>query len=232
MRDVTELISIATATAQPGRLDDLVRELRARVGPTRAQPGNLEFTLYREADAPDTIVAYERWATRADWEHHLKGEHVTSLMEAFKNILAAPPLIRVLTPVTEQAAASASPASVVRAYLDAWQDRDFPAMRRLVADGLRFAGPIDTFDQADAHHAAVKTLSGSVDRIEVDHLWSDGADVLAWYTLHTTVAEPAPVAEWYRVTGGRITAITVVFDARPFAAMPPAAAGAAQPGTS
>jgi quinol monooxygenase YgiN len=232
MPDMTELISIATATAHPGRRDDLVRELAARVEPTRAQPGSLEFALYREADAPDTIVAYERWATRADWEHHLQGEHVTSLMEAFKSILAAPPQIRVLTPVAEQAAASASPASVVRAYLDAWQDRDFPAMRRLVADSLRFAGPIDTFDQADAHHAAVKALSGSVDRIEVDHLWSDGADVLAWYTLHTTVAEPAPVAEWYRVAGGQITAITVVFDARPFAAVPPAAAGAAQPGTS
>ena len=62
---MTELISIATATAHPGGLDDLVRELRARIEPTRAQPGNLEFTLYREADAPDTIVAYERWATRA-----------------------------------------------------------------------------------------------------------------------------------------------------------------------
>ena len=158
---MTELISIATATAHPGRLDDLVRELRARVEPTRAQPGNLEFALYREADAPDTIVAYERWATRADWEHHLKGEHVTSLMEAFTTILAAPPQIRVLTPVADPAATAVSPASVVRAYLGAWQDRDFPAMRRLVADGLRFAGPIDTFDEADAHHAAIKALSGS-----------------------------------------------------------------------
>jgi quinol monooxygenase YgiN len=232
MPDMTELISIATATAHPGRLDDLVRELRARVEPTRAQPGNLEFTLYREADAPDTIVAYERWATRADWEHHLKGEHVTSLMEAFTTILAVPPQIRVLTPVADPAAAAASPASVVRAYLGAWQDRDFPAMRRLVADGLRFAGPIDTFDEADAHHAAIKALSGSVDRIEIDHLWSDGPDVLAWYTLHTAIAGPAPVAEWYHVDGGQITAITVVFDARPFAAMMPAASGPEQPGAS
>jgi hypothetical protein len=33
---VTELISIATATAHPGRADDLARELRARIEPTRA----------------------------------------------------------------------------------------------------------------------------------------------------------------------------------------------------
>ena len=216
---MTELISIATATAHPGRLDHLVRELRARIGPTRAQPGNLEFSLYREADAPDTIVAYERWATRADWERHLQGEHVTSLMAAFETILAAPPQIRVLNPVVDQAAASTSPASVVRAYLGAWQIRDFPAMRGMVADNLRFTGPIDTFDRADAHHAAIKALTDLVDHIDIDRLWSDGPEVLAWYTLHTTIAKPAPVAEWYRVNDGRITAITVVFDARPFTAL-------------
>jgi len=221
---VTELISIATATARPDRAADLVRELRARTGPTRAQPGNLEFTLCQQADAPATIVACERWASRADWEHHLQGEHVTSLMTAFETILAEPPQISVLTPLPDQPA----PAAVVRAYLGAWQNRDFPAMRRLVADDLRFAGPIDTFDHADAHHAAIKALSGSVDRIEIGHLWSDGPDVLAWYTLRTTIAKPAPVAEWYRVTGEHITAITVVFDARPFAALMPTPASTPQ----
>jgi quinol monooxygenase YgiN len=213
---VTELISIATATAHPGRVDDLARELRARIGPTRAQSGNLEFSLYREVDAPDTIVACERWATRADWERHLQGEHVTSLMAAFETILAAPPQIRVLTPLPDQP--GTAPAAVVRAYLGAWQDRDFPAMRRLVADDLRFTGPIDTFDRADPHHAAIKALTGMVDHVDVGRLWSDGPDVLAWYTLHTTIAKPAPVAEWYQVNDGRITAITVVFDARPFVA--------------
>lgn len=217
---MTELISLATATARPEQVDNLVRELQARTGPTRAQPGNLEFTLYREVDDPATIIAYERWATRADWEHHLQGDHVTSLMTVFGTIVATPPQIRVLTPLPDQPTA---PAAVVRAYLDAWQDRDFPAMRRLVADDLRFTGPIDTFDQADPHHDAIKDLSNQVDQVRIDRLWSDGPDVLAWYTLHTSVAKPAPVAEWYQVSGGRITAIKVVFDARPFTALPPAA---------
>jgi quinol monooxygenase YgiN len=42
-------------------------------------------------DAPATIVAYERWASRADWERHLQGEHVTSFMAVFGAILAGPP---------------------------------------------------------------------------------------------------------------------------------------------
>ncbi|HLK00238.1 MAG TPA: antibiotic biosynthesis monooxygenase, partial [Streptosporangiaceae bacterium] len=185
---MTELISIATATAHPDHAGDLIRELQARTGPTRLQPGNLDFILYQQADAPATIVAYERWASRADWERHLQGEHVTSLMTVFEAILAEPPQITVLAPLPDQAA----PAAVVRAYLGAWQDHDFPAMRRLVADGLRFTGPLDTFDQADAHHAAIKALSEGVDRIEINRLWSDGPDVLAWYTLHTTISAPAP----------------------------------------
>ena len=115
---MTELISLATATAHPGRVDDLVRELQARIEPTRAQPGNLEFTLQ----------------------------------------IAAPP----------------APAAVVRAYLGAWQIRDFPAMRCMVADDLRFTGPIDTFDRADAHHTAIKALSDLVDHVHIDRLWSDG----------------------------------------------------------
>ncbi len=45
---MTELVSIATAGA-PDRAGDLIRELQARTGPTRAQPGNLEFTLYRQS---------------------------------------------------------------------------------------------------------------------------------------------------------------------------------------
>ncbi|HLK76789.1 MAG TPA: nuclear transport factor 2 family protein [Streptosporangiaceae bacterium] len=116
-----------------------------------------------------------------------------------------------------------TPAAVVLAYLGAWQDRDFPAMRRLVADDLRFTGPLDTFDRADAHHAAIKALTGLVDHIDIGRVWSEGPEVLAWYTLHTTIAKPAAVAEWYQVDDGRITAITVVFDARPFTALTAAA---------
>ena len=52
-------------------------------------------------------------------------------------------------------------------------------------------------------------------------VWSEGPDVLVWSTLSTKVAEPSPVAAWHHVEDGKITALRVVFDARPFA--PPGA---------
>jgi hypothetical protein len=43
----------------------------------------------------------------------------------------------------------------------------------------------------------------------------DGEDVLTWFDLHTTIAPPAPVANWSHVEDGRITRIRVTFDSRP-----------------
>lgn len=96
---MNEMISIAIARAKPGRVGDLERELLARVEPTRAQTGNIAFTLHRLADDPAAVVAIERWASRQDWQQHLQGEHVTSLMAVFQQLLASPPEIQVLTPL-------------------------------------------------------------------------------------------------------------------------------------
>ncbi len=96
---MSEMISVAIARAKPDRVNDLERELLARVEPTRAQPGNLEFTLHRLADDPTSVVAVERWASREDWQRHLQGDHVTSLMAVFDELLASPAQIQVLTPL-------------------------------------------------------------------------------------------------------------------------------------
>ena len=106
---------------------------------------------------------------------------------------------------------------VVTSYMDAWRANDFPTMRSALADDLQFVGPIDTFDNADDHQAALQGLSQVKDEIVIHKLVVDGEDALVWYDLHTKVADPAAVAEWYRVEDGVITSIKVVFDPRPFA---------------
>jgi hypothetical protein len=42
----------------------------------------------------------------------------------------------------------------------------------------------------------------------------DGADAITWFDLHTTVAEPMPVANWSHVENGEITRVRVTFDPR------------------
>ena len=67
--------------------------LREAAGPTRTQPGCVQFSLYRLAGAPSTIVGFERWASEADHQRHLQGAHVQKLMGRMSDILAEPPNI-------------------------------------------------------------------------------------------------------------------------------------------
>jgi ketosteroid isomerase-like protein len=99
-------------------------------------------------------------------------------------------------------------------YFRAWKERDFATLRGILADEVTFHGPLATLDNADD---AVKGLSGLaeiLDDIVVQHVFVDGPDVLTWFDLHTTVAPPAPTANWSHVENGKITAIRVTFDPR------------------
>jgi len=107
---------------------------------------------------------------------------------------------------------------VVERYQMALANKDFKAARGLLSDDLQFHGPIDTFHRADDYMTAIQGLSSIIQRIEPRKTFTDGQDVCFIYNMVTnTPAGTAPVAEWYRVAGDRITAIDVFFDARPFA---------------
>jgi len=89
----TDLIVIASAKAKPGKEADLEHALREAAGPTRQQPGCVEFRLLRMAGARHTLVGFERWASEADHQKHLQGAHVQLLMQRMGDILAEPPNI-------------------------------------------------------------------------------------------------------------------------------------------
>lgn len=111
---------------------------------------------------------------------------------------------------------------IVDAYRAAWENKDFETARQQLADNLDFAGPIDTFDNADDYITAIKGLSQITKGTSTKRVFEDGADVCVIYDLQTaTPAGDAPVAEWYQVADGRISMIRVFFDARPFS--PPGA---------
>ena len=105
---------------------------------------------------------------------------------------------------------------IVDRYNNALGTRDFAGARALLADDLRFEGPIDRFQKADDYVAAIKGLYGMVKGVEHQASIGEGDDVAVFYVLDTPVAR-APVAEWYTVRGGKITSLRAYFDARPFA---------------
>ncbi|HZA16652.1 MAG TPA: hypothetical protein VE645_07120 [Pseudonocardiaceae bacterium] len=54
--------------------------------------------------------------------------------------------------------------------------------------------------------------------IVIQHMFVNGADVLTWFDLHTTITPPCPTANWSHIENGKITTIRVTFDARALAA--------------
>jgi ketosteroid isomerase-like protein len=106
--------------------------------------------------------------------------------------------------------------SLVDAYFAAWRINDFASMRAVLHDRMEFVGSIETYDSADRFLQAIQRLSQIKDDLTIQKVWADGPDVVVWYDLHTTVAPPAPVAEWHHVENGKVTAMRAVFDARPF----------------
>jgi SnoaL-like domain len=104
--------------------------------------------------------------------------------------------------------------SVAAAYFDAWRVRDFGALHSLLADDVTFDGPFACLDCAADCVKELALMSEIVTGIVVHKTFVDGDDVLTWFDLHTTVAEPVPTANWSRVRDGKITNVRVTFDAR------------------
>jgi hypothetical protein len=81
-------------------------------------------------------------------------------------------------------------AALAATYFDAWKARDFDRLR-----GLQGLAQITT-------------------GIDVRKVFLADSDVLTWYDLATSVADPVPVANWMHVEDGKITRIRAAFDAR------------------
>ena len=105
-------------------------------------------------------------------------------------------------------------ADLAEAYFTSWQERDFTRLRTLLADDVTFAGPLATIDGADECVAGLEGMARVLDKIEVKERLAEKSSVITWFDLHTTIAAPAPTANWMRVEGGLITEIRVAFDPR------------------
>jgi ketosteroid isomerase-like protein len=110
-------------------------------------------------------------------------------------------------------------AQVAEDFFDAWTSKDFGRARSLLHDDVSFEGPIDSFSDADSYVASLQQLSGIVTGAEKQKVFVDGDDVCVIYDLKTAPVPRSRTCEWYHVRDGKIAAVSVVFDARPFAPM-------------
>jgi ketosteroid isomerase-like protein len=99
-------------------------------------------------------------------------------------------------------------------YFDAWQARDFTQLRSVLADDVDFAGPLAHVRGGDDCLRGLQGMAQIMTSLDVRKVFHDGADVLTWFDLATSVADTIPVANWMHVEDGKVTQIKVAFDAR------------------
>jgi len=98
MDDAQEpLYLIATIRPRPDRLAEAEREVRALMAGTHAEPGCIYMELVESADEPDTWTMLEKFHSRADWEDHMRTDHVIRGNERLTDLLRAPTELRFFT---------------------------------------------------------------------------------------------------------------------------------------
>ncbi len=113
----------------------------------------------------------------------------------------------------------ADAAQAAESFFDAWTTKDFARARELLHDDVSFQGPIDAFSDADSYIASLRQLSGIITGVDKQKVFADGDDVCVIYDLKTAPVPSSRTCEWYRVRDSKIASVSVVFDARPFAAL-------------
>jgi len=110
-----------------------------------------------------------------------------------------------------------SPTEVVQQFYQALERKDFVAVRDCLHETSSLRGPFHTFNSIPPYLQALQDLSTVVERIEIQRMFMQGEDVCVLYDLVTnSPTGTAFVAEWFQVKDGKIAAIQVVFDPRPF----------------
>ena len=99
-------------------------------------------------------------------------------------------------------------------YLDSWRNKDFARFRTALADDVTFSGPLARLSGIDDVVKGMEGLGQITTDVVVQRMVVDGDDVITWFDLHTSVADPTPVANWSHVEDGKITSIRVTFDPR------------------
>ena len=70
-----EFVVIAKYQARAGEEGRVEEALRKMVTPTRAEPGNLDYQVFRDPGQPDVFVLFERYADADAFEAHRASEH-------------------------------------------------------------------------------------------------------------------------------------------------------------
>src|SRR5580692_8197564 len=73
-----EFVVIARYQVRPGEEDRVEAALGQLVEPTRAEPGNLDYQVFRDPKDPSLFVLFERYADEAAFDAHRATPHFSA----------------------------------------------------------------------------------------------------------------------------------------------------------
>ena len=85
------LIVIGSATAAPGRRDELVAAARAVTAATSGDRGCVTYSFSADLGTPDRIHSVEIWADRAALDEHLTHDHTQEFLRVAPGLVAGEP---------------------------------------------------------------------------------------------------------------------------------------------
>lgn len=85
---------IGTVVARPETRDELEKLLAAQMGPTRAEPGCINYDFHVDAQDDCVFVFYENWRSQEDLDAHMRMPHLAPLPGNVERLLAKPVIIR------------------------------------------------------------------------------------------------------------------------------------------
>lgn len=111
-------------------------------------------------------------------------------------------------------------------HFNAWTGGDFAAAMSFVAEEIVCHTPTGVLHGSAAYADFMGPFAGICQRADLLAGYGDDTTALIMYDTATLPVDDAPGAELHTVTGGKITAITIIFDRLPFAQARQAAAAA------
>ncbi|GAB7192108.1 hypothetical protein NUM3379_28170 [Kineococcus sp. NUM-3379] len=87
------------ARAKAGREQDLLEQIRAIIGPTRAEAGYEQYEVHTTAEDPRAFAFYERWSSGAHLLAHVSQPFMQSYFAAIGELVEGDLEAHWLTPV-------------------------------------------------------------------------------------------------------------------------------------
>jgi len=97
----TKVTVVAKIKAKPGLEQQVSQALMALVGPTRKEPGCINYDLHLSTDDPTLFLFYENWTSKKDLDEHLNMPYLRDFLGRAGELLAVPVEIQLWEMITQ-----------------------------------------------------------------------------------------------------------------------------------